>query len=281
MCVLFSIFISVPDKEKIYSRQVSAPILKRKTSRFGLGQFLGSSSGASQTCTSYNYPTASNTLTHRAAYNTHIATHSTTSTHSQQQPIQTLTHPTHASATTSLSHPLCPIHHNHPQHHHHTYQTSVSSSSNFHNYPATQQQHFFFPSSTSHQSSSSAPVATTSTLASTHSQSHQHLLHCVAPSQTLTHSPMPTLQEADHHKQQQTKSQPSTQLHHYPHASTHSYHAHFQKHPSAPNLLPPPPPAPAPSPSPSASTIPMNCTCDVGCTPASTSASAPAPQGRL
>lgn len=34
------------DKEKIYNRQVSAPILKRKTSRFGLGQFLSSSSSS-------------------------------------------------------------------------------------------------------------------------------------------------------------------------------------------------------------------------------------------
>jgi hypothetical protein len=30
------------EKEKVYSRQYSAPILKRKSSRFGLGQFLGS-----------------------------------------------------------------------------------------------------------------------------------------------------------------------------------------------------------------------------------------------
>ncbi|KAI9580075.1 hypothetical protein GQX74_000863 [Glossina fuscipes] len=50
----------VPDKEKIYSRQISAPILKRKTSRFGLGQFLGSS-GASNACTSYSLTTTSNT----------------------------------------------------------------------------------------------------------------------------------------------------------------------------------------------------------------------------
>lgn len=30
------------EKEKVYSRQYSAPILKRKSSRFGLGQLLGS-----------------------------------------------------------------------------------------------------------------------------------------------------------------------------------------------------------------------------------------------
>lgn len=32
----------VTEKEKIYNRQISAPILKRKSSRFGLGQFLSS-----------------------------------------------------------------------------------------------------------------------------------------------------------------------------------------------------------------------------------------------
>lgn len=242
--------------------------MKRKTSRFGLGQFLGSSSGASQTCPSYSYPTASNTLTHRTAYSAHITTHSVTSSHSQ---------PPQPPSNASSHHPPCPIH----------YPTSTMS----HHYPppnssfsgpsGSATQHFLFSSSSSHppNSSSIAPVATTSTLTSTHSQSHQYLVHCVAPSQTLIHSPMPTLQEAEHHKQQ-TKSQPSTQSHQYPYP-IHSYHSHFQKHPSAPNLLPPPTSAPAPSPTPSASAMPMSCTCDVGCTQASTSASAPAPQGRL
>lgn len=32
------------EKEKIYNRQISAPLLKRKTSRFGLGQFLSGNS---------------------------------------------------------------------------------------------------------------------------------------------------------------------------------------------------------------------------------------------
>lgn len=32
--------------EKVYNRQISAPILKRKSSRFGLGQFLSGSSNA-------------------------------------------------------------------------------------------------------------------------------------------------------------------------------------------------------------------------------------------
>lgn len=249
----------MPDKDKIYSRQVSAPILKRKTSRFGLGQFLGSISGASQTCTSYSYLTASNTLSYRAAYSAHPVTPSHPHNSQPSAPQQFTMLSSHT--TNSLQTP-CPIH------------------SSTHNHTVPPQQHFFF-SSTSHQCSSSAPVATTTTtLASSHSQSHQYLVHCVAPSQMLIHSPMPTLQEAEHQKQQ-TKSQPSSQSHHYPHDSTHSYHSHFQKHPSAPNLLPPPPSAPAPSPSPSASGIPLHCTCDVGCTQASNNACAPAPQGRL
>lgn len=32
--------------EKVYNRQISAPMLKRKSSRFGLGQFLSGSSNA-------------------------------------------------------------------------------------------------------------------------------------------------------------------------------------------------------------------------------------------
>lgn len=35
--------------EKVYNRQISAPILKRKSSRFGLGQFLSGSSNANNT----------------------------------------------------------------------------------------------------------------------------------------------------------------------------------------------------------------------------------------
>lgn len=35
------------EKEKVYNRQISAPILKRKSSRFGLGQFLSGSNHSS------------------------------------------------------------------------------------------------------------------------------------------------------------------------------------------------------------------------------------------
>ncbi|XP_059218137.1 protein unc-79 homolog isoform X4 [Stomoxys calcitrans] len=254
----------VPEKEKIYSRQISAPILKRKTSRFGLGQFLGSGSGASQTCPSYSYnPTAtSNTLTHRSAYSSHINTHPVTSSQSQAH-----SQPPQPPTTSSHHHPPCPIHHPPVMVHHHHPTTGPTTS---YTGPTGTSQHFLFSSSSHPNSSSIAPVASTSTLTSTHSQSHQYLVHCVAPSQTLIHSPMPTLQEADHHHKQHTKSQPTTQSHQYPYP-THSYHSHFQKHPSAPNLLPAPPPpaAPAPSPTPSASAMPLSCTCDVGCTQAS------------
>lgn len=40
---LSTVFSLLESKEKVYSRQYSAPILKRKSSRFGLGQFLGTS----------------------------------------------------------------------------------------------------------------------------------------------------------------------------------------------------------------------------------------------
>lgn len=43
VCYFFFVFrIFHAEKEKVYSRQYSAPILKRKSSRFGLGQLLGS-----------------------------------------------------------------------------------------------------------------------------------------------------------------------------------------------------------------------------------------------
>lgn len=44
MCYFFSFVFRIfhAEKEKVYSRQYSAPILKRKSSRFGLGQLLGS-----------------------------------------------------------------------------------------------------------------------------------------------------------------------------------------------------------------------------------------------
>ncbi|XP_033163735.1 protein unc-79 homolog isoform X1 [Drosophila mauritiana] len=231
----------VPEKEKIYSRQVSAPILKRKTSRFGLGQFLGSSSGGASGSSQSVNPAA------------------TAASSSRPKPPPC---PVHQPAHTAFPYHT---HHHHP-HAHHPYPHPHS-----HHHPH-------------HHAGSSAHVATTSTtsagLVSTHSQSHQYLVHCVPPSH---HSPMPTLQEAETLLRSQAAADAAAASGSFggplghpgqeaaavgtgtaggsagnpnPH---HSFHSHFQKHPSAPNLLPPPP---APSPSPSTLAFPMHCTCD-------------------
>lgn len=82
--IFFSNQVLVPstEKEKIYSRQISAPILKRKTSRFGLGQFLcGSSNSNASTSapsSSYQPPAPSHALTSSAA-TSNPATHTTNS----------------------------------------------------------------------------------------------------------------------------------------------------------------------------------------------------------
>ncbi|KAM8704273.1 hypothetical protein ACLKA7_008814 [Drosophila subpalustris] len=265
----------VPEKEKIYSRQVSAPILKRKTSRFGLGQFLGSSSGNQNASTA----TSSNPLHTRSKVvppppcPVHHTTTTAFSYHQHQHQFQYHPHTTHHPQSHPHPHP-------HPHTHPHSHQYS-------------------------HSAGSSAQVAT---FASAHSQSHQYLVHCVPPSH---HSPMPTLQEAETLLRSQAAQQPfqqltttfttttsmqhpatvattvatttagtatttaaatatvtstagmSTSCSSTAHTFTTSFHSHFQKHPSAPNLLPPQPAVPAPSPSPSALAFPMHCTCDV------------------
>ncbi|XP_039151763.1 protein unc-79 homolog isoform X2 [Drosophila simulans] len=231
----------VPEKEKIYSRQVSAPILKRKTSRFGLGQFLGSSSGGASGSSQSVNPAA------------------TAASSSRPKPPPC---PVHQPAHTAFPYHT---HHHHPHAHH--------------PYPHPHPHHH-----PHHHAGSSAHVATTATtsagLVSTHSQSHQYLVHCVPPSH---HSPMPTLQEAETLLRSQAAADAAAASGSFggslghpgqeaaavgtgtaggsagnpnPH---HSFHSHFQKHPSAPNLLPPPP---APSPSPSTLAFPMHCTCD-------------------
>ncbi|XP_043652486.1 protein unc-79 homolog isoform X4 [Drosophila teissieri] len=233
----------VPEKEKIYSRQVSAPILKRKTSRFGLGQFLGSSSGGASGSSQSVNPAAA------------------------------------AASSSRPKPPPCPIHQ--PGHTAFPYHTHHHHPHAHHPYPHPHPHHH-----PHHHAGSSAYLASTATastsagLVSTHSQSHQYLVHCVPPSH---HSPMPTLQEAETLLRSQAAADAAAasgslggSLGHpgqeaaavgsgtaggstgnpNPH---HSYHSHFQKHPSAPNLLPPPP---APSPSPSSLAFPMHCTCD-------------------
>lgn len=56
--IFFSNQVLVPstEKEKVYSRQISAPILKRKTSRFGLGQFLSGSSNSNASTSTAQTP---------------------------------------------------------------------------------------------------------------------------------------------------------------------------------------------------------------------------------
>lgn len=274
---------AVPEKEKIYSRQVSAPILKRKTSRFGLGQFLGSSSGNQNTSTaSHSVATTSITL------------------HTRSKPPPPC--PVHHSQHTAF--PYQPTQHQHPHTHAHPHPHPHAHPSQHH------------PHSHPQYAGSSAQVAT---FASAHSQSHQYLVHCVPPSH---HSPMPTLQEAETllraQAAQQTASvqsnMASTQqqgaVQSRPiqttvvattsgtatsgsssvgaasgHAFATSFHSHFQKHPSAPNLLPLQPPVAAPSPSPSALAYPMHCTCDVaphpGANIAGTTGSTTVNPGRL
>ncbi|XP_053969855.1 protein unc-79 homolog isoform X5 [Anastrepha ludens] len=261
----------VPEKEKIYSRQISAPILKRKTSRFGLGQFLGSS-GNHANVTSHSYASSS-----------HPPTQHTRSGHNHSHPYA---HPHSSHATTSSKHysstiasttQPCPVH-NPCTTNTTTTTTSVSHSHFFFssNSPSTSTNTFtthfahFTSSNALPPTSQPQSVATISTLASSasHSQSHQYLVHCVAPTPNQTfiaHSPMPTLREAEppqssmHMLSTQKSSLPPHQSHHA------SYHSHFQKHPSAPNLLPPPSVTAMPSPSPATSTNPLlHCTCDGG-----------------
>lgn len=75
-------FELISDKEKIYNRQISAPLLKRKTSRFGLGQFLSGNSNnahinhaSSPIHSHHNLPvsnTSGNNLNHlHPTYNLH------------------------------------------------------------------------------------------------------------------------------------------------------------------------------------------------------------------
>ncbi|XP_017847927.1 protein unc-79 homolog isoform X4 [Drosophila busckii] len=250
----------VPEKEKIYSRQVSAPILKRKTSRFGLGQFLGNQSS---TTVSHSVATTSNPL------------HTRSKLHTAPCPIHHTAFPYHPHTHALL--------HTHPSHHTHTH---------------------------THTHSGSAQVAT---FASAHSQSHQYLVHCVpshhSPLPTLQEAG--TLLRSQAAQQQsataaaaaaQQQAQQTTTIAIITATTTaaaaaatattssiaascsstgassgssftSSFHSHFQKHPSAPNLLPAQPAVPAPSPSPSAQAISVQCTCDAAAVAAASHAS--------
>ncbi|XP_036229384.2 protein unc-79 homolog isoform X1 [Bactrocera oleae] len=252
----------MPEKEKIYSRQISAPILKRKTSRFGLGQFLGSS-GNQANVSSHSYVTTSHPPTQYPR-----AGHAHSHPHAYPHTTQPTTSSKHHSTAAAAPQP-CPIH---------NLATSASHSNFFFssNSPSTSTNTFVahfahFTGSSAHPPPTSQPqsIATISTLASSasHSQSHQYLVHCVAPtpSQTFTaHSPLPTLREAEPPQTsvQMLSTQKTSLPPHQPHHT--SYHSHFQKHPSAPNLLPPPSATAALSPSPTTTNNPLlHCTCGV------------------
>ncbi|XP_031621809.1 protein unc-79 homolog isoform X2 [Contarinia nasturtii] len=73
--------------EKVYNRQISAPILKRKSSRFGLGQFLSGSSNA------YTANVASANVGHGSTPHTHSQVH--------HHHLHHLHHPMHMTQTTS------------------------------------------------------------------------------------------------------------------------------------------------------------------------------------
>lgn len=249
----------MPEKEKIYSRQISAPILKRKTSRFGLGQFLGSS-GNQANVSSHSYATTNHPPTQHAR-----AVHTHSHPYSHSHTAQLTTSSKHHSIPSASTQP-CPIHN----------PTTSTSHSNFFfssNSPSTSintfAAHFAqFTGSSAHPSvTQPQSVAAVSALASSasHSQSHQYLVQCVAPtpSQTFTaHSPLPTLREAE--PPQASAQILSTQKASLPpHQPSHtSFHSHFQKHPSAPNLLPPPSATTVLSPSPTTTSNPvLHCTC--------------------
>ncbi|TDG47592.1 hypothetical protein AWZ03_006031 [Drosophila navojoa] len=249
----------VPEKEKIYSRQVSAPILKRKTSRFGLGQFLGTSSGNQNT----------NTASHSVA---------TTSNTRSKAPTPCPIHQAHSHNTAFSYHPHQHQHqhpHSHPhtlQHHpHHTgssapVATFASAHSQSHQYlvhcvppshhsplPTLQEAETRLRTQAAQQSLQQAAPAQ-STTASTQQQ-QQSSEQTRAPSQTTVVAAVGGLATSSF----TTGAPQATTVHSF----ATSLHSHFQKHPSAPNLLPPQPAVAAPSPSPSALAYPMHCTCDV------------------
>lgn len=95
----------ITDKEKIYNRQVSAPILKRKTSRFGLGQFLSSSSSSG------NNPSTNNPVVATSLHAPHCPFHHKKLTPPPPNPIQfqiTLnSQKTPSTSRSSLQHRSC------------------------------------------------------------------------------------------------------------------------------------------------------------------------------
>lgn len=289
---------TVPEKEKIYSRQISAPILKRKTSRFGLGQFLGSSGNHNSSSSTTTTTTIANASSSHVYATANYAMQS--SQHSRQHSATPTPHHNLAVASNSAScHLHAPsnsqqhlTHHSHHAHYNHaTLTASISASEAYHAACSSSavNQHAHLTQTQSYSHTYSPSLGT-----NLHSQSHQYLVHCVPP--THLHSPMPTLPETEGNTHSRANTHHATFAGIFRHSAGsnasatnfHYPHSHFQKHPSAPNLLPPPS-APASSPSPSASSYPINvahCTCDVGCGSSNAAAAAsasvaPAAQGRL
>lgn len=88
--------------EKVYNRQISAPILKRKSSRFGLGQFLSGSSNANTANVASS--NIGHTHSHTVQHHLHIGSAShTQSAHHHYHPLHYLHHPMHISQPQSSS----------------------------------------------------------------------------------------------------------------------------------------------------------------------------------
>ncbi|EDV98626.1 GH22395 [Drosophila grimshawi] len=244
----------VPEKEKIYNRQVSAPILKRKTSRFGLGQFLGTGSSANQNSANHSVATSSNTLHTKSKVTTPCPVH-------QQVPHQPTQHQQHAH----------PSHQYQYQHHPHTHQHYTGSSAQVATFASAHSQshqylvHCVPPSH--HSPMPTLQEAETMLRFQAAQQPFQHPPTTTASHQTIAEqfrapAPAPATTTAAITTTTTTTISATTSATAGPTFAT-SFHSHFQKHPSAPNLLPSQPAVVAPSPSPSALAFPMHCTCDV------------------
>ncbi|EAT36519.1 AAEL011392-PA [Aedes aegypti] len=91
------------EKEKIYNRQASAPIFKRKSSRFGLGQFLSSGSNQNHLTTPQHTYLQTHPQHHYNQPHLHKPQQSSAS-HNIQQPPQTHSHHLHHQSQPGGSH---------------------------------------------------------------------------------------------------------------------------------------------------------------------------------
>lgn len=122
-------FPFITEKDKIYARQQSAPILKRKTSRFGLGQLLPGTNHITSTCAAsiaslHHHPHPSHTL---SSHSHHLTVNPTPSQPTSPRIARSsffdqFSHPTTPMPTPSSPNP-------HPDLKHQQLQLSQSSSS--------------------------------------------------------------------------------------------------------------------------------------------------------